>query len=157
MQVRKLKTYSIEVKHDCTEAIRFSYLLLSDVHWDNPHCDRALLKKHLDMAKVRGAGIMVFGDFFCAMQGKYDPRGAKGNIRPEHDVPNYLDALVDSAAEYLLPYREKKGKNLRLEAAATKSEERRAKNEARRMRNAAGAAVGGGCGRFLVLCGRAGA
>lgn len=106
MQVRKLKTYSIEVKHDCTEAIRFSYLLLSDVHWDSPHCDRALLKKHLDMAKARGAGIMVFGDFFCAMQGKYDPRGAKGNIRPEHDVPNYLDALVDSAAEYLLPYRE---------------------------------------------------
>ena len=106
MQVRKLRPYSIEIKHDCTEETRFSYLLLSDVHWDNPHCDRALLKKHLDAAKARGAGIMVFGDFFCAMQGKYDPRGAKNNIRPEHDVANYFDALVDTATEYLLPYRE---------------------------------------------------
>lgn len=106
MQVRKLRPYSIEIKHDCTEENKFSYLLLSDVHWDNPHCDRALLKKHLDAAKERGAGIMVFGDFFCAMQGKYDPRGAKNNIRPEHDVANYFDALVDTATEYLLPYRE---------------------------------------------------
>jgi hypothetical protein len=22
--------------------------LLSDLHWDNPHCDRKLLKNHLD-------------------------------------------------------------------------------------------------------------
>ncbi len=106
MKVRKLRPYSIEVKHDCGEVKKFSYLLLSDVHWDNPHCNRALLQQHLDAAKARGAGIMIFGDFFCAMQGKYDPRGAKNNIRPEHDVSNYFDALVDNATEYLLPYRE---------------------------------------------------
>ena len=25
-------------------------LLLSDIHWDNPKCDRVLLKRHLDQA-----------------------------------------------------------------------------------------------------------
>lgn len=38
-------------------------LLLSDLHWDNPHCDRALLKRHLDLALERNAAIMIFGDF----------------------------------------------------------------------------------------------
>ena len=83
-----------------------SFLLLSDLHWDNPHCDRALLKKHLEEAKAKGAGIMVFGDLFCAMQGKYDPRGNKASIRPEHNVANYLDVLVDTAIEYFKPYAE---------------------------------------------------
>lgn len=56
------------------------YLLISDIHFDNPHCDRALLKRHLDKALDIGATIMIFGDLFCAMQGKYDPRGSKGRM-----------------------------------------------------------------------------
>lgn len=79
-------------------------LLLSDLHWDNPNCDRALLKKHLDAALERKATIMIFGDLFCAMQGKYDPRGSKASIRDEHNVANYLDALVDTAIEWFKPY-----------------------------------------------------
>ena len=81
-------------------------MLLSDVHWDNPHCDRVLLKKHLDLAKERRAGVFVFGDLFCAMQGKYDPRGSKTGIRPEHNVANYLDAIVEDCAEFWKPYAE---------------------------------------------------
>ena len=81
-------------------------LFLSDLHLDNPHCSRELLTKHLNEAKARKAKVFVFGDLFCAMQGKYDPRGSKANIRPEHNVPNYLDALVDSAYEYLKPWKE---------------------------------------------------
>lgn len=80
------------------------YLLISDLHWDNPHCDRALLKRHLDLALERNAVIMVFGDLFCAMQGKYDPRGNKASIRPEHNVANYLDAIVDDAVQWFKPY-----------------------------------------------------
>ena len=80
------------------------YLLISDVHWDNPHCERALLKEHLDEAVRREAGILVFGDFFCAMQGKYDKRADKSALRPEHQATNYLDALVDTAATWLEPY-----------------------------------------------------
>jgi UDP-2,3-diacylglucosamine pyrophosphatase LpxH len=82
------------------------FLLLSDIHIDNPKCDRALLKKHLEQAKAKGAGILVFGDLFCAMQGKYDKRANKEALRPEHRVVNYFDALVDTTAEYLKPYAE---------------------------------------------------
>ena len=82
------------------------FLLLSDVHWDNPLCDRHLLKRHLDEAKSLGAGILCFGDWFCAMQGKYDPRADKRSLRPEHQTAHYLDALVDTATDYLLPYKD---------------------------------------------------
>lgn len=80
------------------------FLLISDVHWDNPHCDRALLEKHLRQAEERNAPVLSFGDLFCAMQGKYDPRSAKSDLRPEHTGGNYLDLLVDTAAEYFKPY-----------------------------------------------------
>jgi len=80
------------------------FLLMADVHWDNPKCKRDLLKKHLDEAKARGAGIIDAGDFFCAMQGKYDKRSSKSDIRPEHQHGDYLDRLVDTAADFLMPY-----------------------------------------------------
>lgn len=80
-------------------------LLLSDVHWDNPHCDRKLLKKHLDKALSLNAPVLVNGDFFCAMQGKYDRRSSKSDVLPEHQTSNYLDSLVDTAAQWLSPYK----------------------------------------------------
>jgi hypothetical protein len=80
------------------------FLLQSDVHWDNPHCDRKKLKKHLDLAMQRNAPVLDFGDFFCAMQGKYDKRSSKNDIRPEHQNGNYLDSLVNTAHDYLKTY-----------------------------------------------------
>lgn len=82
------------------------FLLQSDVHWDNPKCDRKKLKRHLDEAVKRNAPILDFGDFFCAMQGKYDRRSSKKDIRPEHQNNQYLDSLVNTAADYLEPYKE---------------------------------------------------
>lgn len=79
-------------------------LLRSDVHHDNPKSDRKLEKKHLDEAKERNAIIVDNGDLFCAMQGAYDPRKSKSSIRPEHNVNDYLDALVTTAAEFYKPY-----------------------------------------------------
>ena len=79
-------------------------LLISDLHWDNPHCDRALLKRHMDQAVAKGAYILVNGDLFCAMQGKYDRRSCKDDVRPEHQVATYLDALVETAIEWFAPY-----------------------------------------------------
>jgi UDP-2,3-diacylglucosamine pyrophosphatase LpxH len=111
MKVTKLHSYSTVIESEVSRVGDVaSFLLLSDLHWDNPHCDRSLLKKHLDEAVSRNAGILIFGDLFCAMQGKYDPRGNKASIRPEHNVTNYLDALVDSAIEYFKPY----AKNIKL-------------------------------------------
>ena len=73
-------------------------LLVSDVHWDNPKCDRKKLKRDFDEAVKRDALILSNGDFFCAMQGKYDRRSSKKDLRPEHQSNNYLDALVETGA-----------------------------------------------------------
>jgi hypothetical protein len=79
-------------------------LLISDIHWDNPHCNRDLLKKHLDQALEMNADILFNGDTFCLMQGAYDPRKSKNDIRPEHNKTNYLDAVVNDAIEWFSPY-----------------------------------------------------
>jgi hypothetical protein len=80
------------------------YLLISDVHWDNPKCDRALLKKHLDQAVKRNARILINGDLFCIMQGLTDRRGSKGQVRPEHVGDDYFDLVNNSAIEFFRPY-----------------------------------------------------
>jgi len=79
-------------------------LLRSDAHHDNPHCRQDLEKLHLDEALEKGAGIIDTGDLFCAMQGKYDKRSDKSAVRPEHQVCGYLDALVETAADFYQPY-----------------------------------------------------
>lgn len=80
-------------------------LLLSDIHWDNSYCRLDLLKRCLDSAKAECSPVIVAGDFFCAMQGQWDKRKSKEALRPEHrDGVSYLDALVDTAAEWLEPY-----------------------------------------------------
>lgn len=79
------------------------FLLQSDVHWDNPACDWGMLAKHWKMARERNAPILDNGDFFCAMQGKWDKRSVKSDLRPEHQRADYLDALVSTAADALTP------------------------------------------------------
>lgn len=81
-------------------------LLQSDVHWDNPKCDRELFKKHLDEAREKDAPILDNGDFFCAMGGKWDPRSNKSDLRPEHQRADYLDGLIDTATDFFRPYRD---------------------------------------------------
>ncbi|HDZ19979.1 hypothetical protein LCGC14_0878630 [marine sediment metagenome] len=80
------------------------FLCFSDQHWDNPFCDRELLTRVFDQAVERGAGIIIPGDFFCAMQGKWDKRADKSMLRPEHQTSAYLDSLVTTAADWLAPY-----------------------------------------------------
>jgi len=79
-------------------------LLLSDLHWDNPKCNRDLLRKHLEEAAKENCDVLLNGDTFCLMQGAYDPRKAKSDIRPEHNVNNYLDAVIETAVTWFRPY-----------------------------------------------------
>jgi len=79
-------------------------LLISDLHWDNPKCDRDLLKKHLDQAVKGNHDILINGDLFCLMQGAYDPRKSKSDIRPEHNHANYFDAIINTAVDWFAPY-----------------------------------------------------
>lgn len=80
------------------------FLVRSDAHHDNPHCNQEMEKRHLQMAVERNAGIIDNGDLFCAMQGNYDPRKSKEDLRPEHQCNNYLDALVNTAADFYEPF-----------------------------------------------------
>ena len=79
-------------------------LLISDCHFDNPHCDRKLLASHLQQAVDGGHDIFINGDLFCLMQGKYDGRRSKSDIRPEHNGSRYLDLVIDTAVEWFKPY-----------------------------------------------------
>lgn len=78
--------------------------VLSDLHWDNPKCNRNLLKNHLDYCLRENIPVIVNGDFFCLMQGKGDKRGNKSDIRPEHNNAKYLDSIVETAVEWFSPY-----------------------------------------------------
>lgn len=90
--------------HNIRAGWEHEVLLTSDHHWDNTHCDRALLKRHLDEAMDKNAPVFSFGDTFCAMQGKWDPRRDQEQLRAEHRGNNYLDRLVKTAAEWYAPY-----------------------------------------------------
>lgn len=81
-------------------------MLSADWHWDNPKTRLDAIERDLKMAKKLGAMVISCGDHFCAMQGKFDKRSSKDSIRPEHQSGSYLDRLVETAAEFLMPYKE---------------------------------------------------
>ena len=82
----------------------FKFLLSFDRHWDNPKSNQDLQAEHLDEVKRLKTFCLDGGDLFCAMQGKYDRRSNKSDIRPEHQNGEYLDSLVNSASDFFEPY-----------------------------------------------------
>lgn len=80
------------------------FLLRSDAHHDNSHARHDLERRHLEMAVERGAGILDFGDLFCAMQGKWDKRSDRRQLRPELAFGDYLDELVTYNARFYEPF-----------------------------------------------------
>lgn len=109
MKGRKISDVCFDFRHRYARKSTFWYFILTDAHWDNPKTNLKLLKRHLDLAKERDATIFIPGDFFCAMQGKYDKRGSKSSIRPEHNSDTYLDKIVETAAKWLEPYKDNIG------------------------------------------------
>jgi len=107
-------TWETEQTNETTATIRIDLkrnkewqqwaLCSADRHFDNPKSNRGMQKRHLDMAKEREAFVLDVGDCYCAMQGKFDPRGRKSDIREENNVPDYLDSLVDSGEKLFGPY-----------------------------------------------------
>jgi hypothetical protein len=82
------------------------FLLTADRHWDNPASNHEMQIRHLQQAKKSKSGVLDFGDFYCAMQGKFDKRSNKSALRPEHKVDDYLDALVKTGTNFFAPYAE---------------------------------------------------
>ena len=76
----------------------------SDVHFDSAHCNRAQFFTDLQEGIEEGAKIVIVGDFFDAMQGRFDPRRDMSHLRPEYRRPDYYDYIVEDAARLLKPY-----------------------------------------------------
>ena len=97
------RVYELRVTYPGSRS-RFRWMALTDLHWDSAHCDRALLKRHLDMALAEDAPVIVVGDMFDLMQGKWDPRSDQNTLRPEHRGNCYLDLVVQTAVDWFAPY-----------------------------------------------------
>ena len=80
------------------------YLLLADVHFDSPFCNRRLLRSLLQQAQDTGAGVFSFGDFYDAMQAREDKRSSKSDLMPQYKAGDYINRLIDDAAEFLEPF-----------------------------------------------------
>lgn len=83
---------------------RVRIAMFSDIHWDNPKCDWDLLRNDLNYCLKESIPMVFNGDTFCLMQGKWDPRGNKSDIRPEHNTAKYLDAIIETAVDFFAPY-----------------------------------------------------
>jgi predicted phosphodiesterase len=101
MEIKKMSRNLHQISLGQTES---KIALLSDIHWDNPKCDREKLKRHLEYCKEQEMPIFINGDFFCLMQGKYDPRRSKKDVLPEHNKANYIDAVIEDAVDWWTPY-----------------------------------------------------
>lgn len=77
------------------------FLFQSDNHHDSPLCNRELEAEHLQEAVKRDAMIMVMGDLFDAMQGRFDPRRSMEELRPEYRRSDYYDAIVNDTCQFL--------------------------------------------------------
>lgn len=82
----------------------FRFLVTSDVHFDSAFCNRKQFFEDLDLAVENDATILIVGDFFDGMQGRFDPRRDMSRLRPEYRREDYYDYIVDDAAEKLKPY-----------------------------------------------------
>ena len=87
--------------YDGTKADMF---FTSDVHFDSIYCARKQFFSDMDQAVERDAKIFIFGDFFDAMNGRFDPRRDMGKVRPEYRRSDYYDYLIMDSAEKLKKY-----------------------------------------------------
>ena len=94
----------VRVPYEQNATWQQSFLLSSDRHWDNPHSDHEMQIRHLSEMIERNAFCLDNGDLFCAMQGKYDKRSSKSDLREEHKTGRYLDSLTETADVFFSPW-----------------------------------------------------
>ncbi len=82
------------------------FLLMSDNHHDSIYCNRELETEHLEEAKRKDARVFIFGDFYDAMQGRFDPRRSMDELRAEYRRDDYYDFVVEDTKRFMKPYAE---------------------------------------------------
>lgn len=80
-------------------------LVLSDLHWDHPRCDRRFLLRLLKEAIEVNAGIIITGDIFCAMSGREDHRWERDEVRPEYiGKRGHFKEMINDCSAFLKPF-----------------------------------------------------
>jgi len=90
--------FKINTKEDA------KFFVTSDVHFDSAFCNRKQFFEDMDTAIERNAKVLIIGDFFDAMQGRFDPRRDMSMLRPEYRRSDYYDYIVKDAASKLKKY-----------------------------------------------------
>jgi len=80
----------------------FPIYLLSDIHYDSPLCDRAMLKRDLDNALADNADIWINGDVFDFLLFRDFKRSTPSNQGSFED--DQIGCIIDDVAEFLTPY-----------------------------------------------------
>jgi predicted phosphodiesterase len=80
------------------------FFFTSDIHFDSVYCNRKVFFQDLDEAIKQNALIVIVGDFFDALNGRFDPRRDMSLLRPEYRRADYYDFVVKDAAEKLAKY-----------------------------------------------------
>ncbi len=80
------------------------FLLMSDIHLDNPNCLREKFFEHLERGAALGAGVILNGDTMCLMQCRGDRRGEHGAKLHRDEVPAYVDSVIKGTADELAEY-----------------------------------------------------
>jgi hypothetical protein len=78
--------------------------ITSDLHIDSVYCNRDFLLEDLKEAVRRKAIILLIGDVFDAMQGRFDPRRSMAELRPEYRRDDYYDFVTKDVGELLAPF-----------------------------------------------------
>jgi len=102
-------SFTIEMSEDSESIVPSAdweqyFLLVSDAHIDNAHADRSMFDRHMRLCRERNARWLSNGDFLCLMQGKADNRADTSACRPEHQRGRYLDAVINTTADYIAAY-----------------------------------------------------
>jgi hypothetical protein len=106
MQVTQLARNVLVVDMDISLGWEQWFLLSSDRHRDNQFCAVDLETKHLKLARAREAKILDFGDMFCAMQGKWDPRSDNKQLPECLRGNDYLNLLIDHHVDAYEDYKD---------------------------------------------------
>lgn len=82
----------------------FTILVMSDIHFDSVSCNRKQFFADIDTGLRTGAKIIIVGDFFDAMNGRFDPRRDMSHLRPEYRREDYYDYIIEDAGKFMKPY-----------------------------------------------------
>ncbi len=80
------------------------FFFTSDIHFDSAYCNRKVFFQDLDDAISQQSQIVIVGDFFDALNGRFDPRRDMSLLRPEYRRADYYDFVVEDAADKLEKY-----------------------------------------------------